>query len=293
MMTKVTVLLLIFLAAIWGSSFIFMRASVESFGPVGLIALRIIVAALCMFVFLLKRRRFLEFVKHWRILLIVGLLNSAIPFLFLAYASLNLTGGTVSILNAMTPVFTAWITHIWLHDKMTKLQFFGMFLSITGLVFLAWDKVSLNLASWLPILSGVSAAISYGIATNLAKRYLADVSIMTSTSGSLFFSGIFMSLLLIPFMPDVHNIPSIQWIYGIALGSLCTALAYIIYFNLIKSIGPMKTASVTFLIPIFSFIWGYLLLGERVTLRMWIATAIILCGMCLVMGLIKKRSPKL
>ncbi len=288
-MTNINTLLLVFLAAIWGSSFIFMRASVESFGPIGLIAVRIIVAALCMLVFLLKKRRFVEFLNNWRILLIVGLLNSAIPFMFLAYASLNLTGGTVSILNAMTPVFTAWITHIWLHDKMTKLQFFGMFLSITGLVFLAWDKVSLDLASWLPILAGVSAAISYGFATNLTKKYLANVSIMTATSGSLLFAALFMSILLIPNMPDLQNISSLNWVYALVLGSLCTALAYIIYFNLVKAIGPMKTASVTFLIPIFSFTWGYLLLGEKVTIRMWIATVIILCGMSLVMGFIKQR----
>lgn len=288
-MMKINALLLIFLAAIWGSSFIFMRASVESFGPIGLIGVRIIVAALCMLVFLLKRRRLVEFLNNWRILLIVGVLNSAIPFMFLAYASLNLTGGTVSILNAMTPVFTAFITHIWLHDKLSRLQFFGMLLSISGLVFLAWDKVSLNLASWLPILSGVSAAVSYGIASNLAKKYLSEVSVMTATSGSLFFAAIFMSILLIFNMPDFHKISSLNWIYAIILGSLCTAVAYIMYFKLVKTIGPMKTASVTFLIPIFSFIWGYLLLGEKVTMRMWIATFIILCGMSLVMGLIKKR----
>ncbi len=289
-MTNINALLLIFLAAIWGSSFIFMRASVEAFEPIGLIAVRVVVAALCMLIFLFKKRRFTEFLQHWRILLIVGLLNSAIPFMFLAYASLNLTGGTVSILNAMTPIFTAWITHIWLHDKLTKFQFLGIFLSFTGLVYLASDKVSLDIASWLPILAGVSAAISYGIATNLTKKYLANVSVMTATSGSLLFAALFMSILLIPNMPDLHNISSLDWIYALILGSLCTALAYIIYFNLVKAIGPMKTASVTFLIPIFSFIWGYLLLGEKVTIRMWVATVIILCGMSLVIGLIKKKN---
>ena len=289
-MINISALLLILLAAIWGSSFIFMRASVESFGPIGLIAIRIIVAALCMLIFLFKKRRFTEFLQHWQILLIVGLLNSAIPFTFLAYASLNLTGGTVSILNAMTPIFSAWIAHIWLHDKLTKLQFLGLFMSITGLVYLAWDKVSLDFESWLPILAGVSAAFSYGISNNLTKKYLANVSVMTASSGSLLFAALFMSILLIPNMPNLHNISSLDWIYALILGSLCTAVAYIIYFNLVKAIGPMKTASVTFLIPIFSFIWGYLLLGEKVTMRMWIATVIILCGMSLVIGLIKKKN---
>ncbi len=191
----------------------------------------------------------------------------------------------------MTSVFTAWITHIWLHDKMTKIQFLGLFLSISGLIYLALDKVSIDITSWLAILSGVSAAFSYGIATNLTKKYLANVSIITAASRSLLFAALFMSILLIPNMPDLHNISSLDWIYAVILGSLCRALAYIIYFNLVKAIGPMKTASVTFLIPIFSFIWGYLLLGEKVTTRMWIATVIILFGMSLVMSIIRKKRP--
>jgi len=89
-------LLLIALAAIWGSSFIFMRATADVFGPIALIAVRVSVAALSLSLFFIRKERRQELITHWRTLLFVGLTNSAIPFCFLAYASLTLTGGTVS-----------------------------------------------------------------------------------------------------------------------------------------------------------------------------------------------------
>lgn len=281
-------LLLILLAAIWGSSFVFMRATADVFGPIVLIAIRISVAALFLLVFLLQKKRRQEFLNHWKILFLVGSMNSAIPFSLLAYASLHLSGGTVSILNATTPVFTALIAHFWLKNFMTKLQFFGMAISISGLVFLVWDKVSWSIGSWLPLLAGVAAGLLYGIASTTTKKYLSDVSVMTSTAGSLFFSAILIIFVSLFFLPDFNNIHSIDWLYAITLGILCTAIAFIIYFKLVKNIGPATTASVTFLIPIFAFLWGYILLDELVTIRMWIATGIILLGMGFVTGLIKK-----
>jgi len=280
-------LLLILLAAIWGSSFIFMRASVDAFGPIALIAVRSGVAALCLLPFLLMQKRRQEFIKHWKNLAWIGVISSALPFCFLAYASIELTGGTVSIINAMTPIFTAWIAHLWLKDKMTKLQFLGLLISIIGLSILVWDKVSWDLKTWWPILAGVMATLCYGMASNSMKRYLYEVSTMTKTAGSLFFAALFMFLLLPLFMPDFSTISNVDWMYGITLGVLCTAIAYGFLFTLIKNIGPMRASSVTFIIPVFSFIWGYLLLGEVVTSRMWGAIAIILLGMALVLKILQ------
>ncbi len=282
-------LLLIVLAAIWGSSFIFMRASVDAFGPIALIAIRISVAALFLFLFLMKPSCRQEFFQNWKTLLIVGLTNSAIPFSFLAYASLTLTGGTVSILNAMTPVFTAWIAHIWLKTQLTKYQYLGMLISLLGLIFLVSDKVDISIQSWLPVLAGISATICYGISSTTTKKYLSNISIMTSTAGSLFFSALLLLVLSLFFLPDFNKISSTDWLYAIILGVLCTAIAFIIFFKLVRNIGPSKTASVSFLIPIFAFLWGYLLLDEVVTTKMWVATGIILLGMVLLMEFIHKK----
>jgi len=285
-------LLLILLAAIWGSSFVFMRATADVFGPIALIAIRISIAALFLLAFLLQKKQRKEFFDHWKILFLVGSINSAIPFSLLAYASLHLSSGTVSILNAITPVFTALIAHFWLKNIMTKLQFFGMAISISGLLFLVWDKISWSIDSWFPLLTGVSAGLLYGIASTTTKKYLSDVSVMTSTAGSLLFSAILIIIVSLFFLPDFNNIHSIDWFYAITLGILCTAIAFIIYFKLVKNIGPATTASVTFLIPIFAFLWGYILLDELVTTRMWIATGIILLGMGFVTRLIKPPEPE-
>lgn len=243
--------------------------------------------------FLFTQGRRQEFLKHWRTLAWVGVISSAIPFVFLAYASIYLTAGTVSILNAMTPIFAAWIAHIWLKDTMTKLQFLSLIISIAGLTILVWDKVSWEFQSWLPILSGVVAALFYGFATNGTKRYLSDVSTMTKTAGSLFFATLFMLLLAPFFLPNFEAISTKDWFYAIILGVICTAFAYAIFFRLLQNIGPARVASVTFIIPIFSFLFGYLLLGEVVTARMWGAIAIILLGMGFVLRLIHFDNKKI
>ncbi|HIP93706.1 MAG TPA: DMT family transporter [Leucothrix sp.] len=279
-------LLLILLAAIWGSSFIFMRATADVFGPTALIAVRSGVAALCVLPFLLMKKQRKEFIEHWQKLAIIGVISSALPFCMLAYASVYLTAGTVSILNAMTPVFTAWIAHLWLNDKMTKLQFIGLLISIVGLSILVWDKVSWDIKTWWPVLAGVTATLLYGIATNSMKHYLSDVSTLSKTAGGLFFAALFMLFWLPFFLPDFTQISGLHWFYAIILGVLCTAFAYAVFFILIKNIGPSRAASVTFLIPIFSFLWGYLLLDEIVTNRMWGATGVILLGMSLVLRIL-------
>ena len=285
-------LLLILLASIWGSSFIFMRATAEVFGPIALIAVRIVIAGLCLIFFLLEKERKQEFIENWKTLAWIGIISSAIPFCFLAYASISLTAGTVSILNAMTPIFTAWVAHIWLKDTMTKVQFLGLAISILGLTVLVWDKVSWDNKTWWPTLAGIMAALLYGVASNSMKKDLSHVSTLTKTAGSLFFAALFMLMLLPFFLPDFSRITTTHWLYAIILGVVCTAFAYFIFFRLINNIGPARSASVTFIIPIFSFLFGYLLLGEIVTLRMWGAITIILFGMSLVLGIIHFNQQK-
>ncbi|MCK5895442.1 MAG: DMT family transporter [Cocleimonas sp.] len=280
-------LLLLLLAAIWGSSFIFMRATVADFGPIVLIALRISVAALCLLGFLFVKQRIHEFIRHWKRLFIIGLLNSALPFCFLAYASLSLNAGVLSIINALTPVFTAFIAHIWLKDKMNTMQLLGMIIALLGIVYLVWNKMSWESTSWLPVASAIMTTIAYGISANSTKKYLNGVSSITATAGTLLFAALFMLVLAFFFLPDFSIIPTLSWVYALILGVFCTAFAYLIFYRLIQNIGPSKAVTVTFIIPIFSFLWAYLLLGEVVTVRMWIATVIILLGTGLVTGVIR------
>ncbi len=291
-MKPLDTLLLIILAAIWGSSFMFMRATAESFGPIALITVRVGVAALFLSVFLLTQSRRKEFIDNWFNLAWIGVINSALPFVLFAYASLSLSGGNVSLLNAITPVLTTLIAHIWLKDRMTPWQFLGLGISILGLLLLVWDKLEIGSPSLLPVLAGITAPLFYGFASNGTKKYLSGVTPLTATSGSLFFATLFMLLLLPFFMPDFSKISNTDWLYALILGLVCTALAYLIFFRLILNIGPSRAVSVTFLIPIFAFLWGYLILDEVVTTKMWFATAVILVGMSLVLRLVCTKQHK-
>lgn len=275
------------LAAIWGSSFIFMRATAADFGPIFLIALRVGGAAICLVGFLFIKRRLKEFRENWKMLSVVGLFHSAFPFTLLAYSSVYLNAGIIAIINAMTPIFTACIAHFWLKDKMNKTQFIGLIISISGTVFLVWDKLSLALDTWWPVLASVGATLFYGIGITTTKKYLSHVSSMTATAGSMLFAGLFMTGLSLFFVPDFRTITPLDWLYAAILAIACTAFAYVIFFRLIQNIGSTRSASVTFLVPIFALIWAYFLLGETVTLRMLIAVSIILFGTGLVTGLVK------
>ncbi len=284
-------LLLIVLAAIWGSSFMFMRATVDAFGPIALITVRVGVAALFLSLFLLQLKRRKEFLAHWQHLAWIGVINSALPFVLFSYASISLTGGNVSLLNTMTPVFTAIIAHYWLKDKMSSPQIMGLIICIIGLIILVWDKLDITgSSSLLAILAGICAPLFYGFASNSTKKYLSDVSPLTATAGSLLFATLFMLLFLPFFMPEISHISHRDWAYAIILGLVCTAIAYLIFFKLIHDIGPSRAVSVTFLIPIFAFIWGYLVLDEVVTPKMWGATVIIIIGMSYVLKLIGPKN---
>jgi drug/metabolite transporter (DMT)-like permease len=280
-------LALVLLAAIWGSSFIFMRATAGDFGPVFLITIRSGVAALCLVGVFLATRFWQEFKGSWSTLAWIGILNSALPFTLLAFASLELNAGLVAIINATTPLHTALIAHFWLKDRMSLLQFSGLMIAISGIVVLFWDKLLFDIESWWPVLAGLGATLSYGIAINATKKNLKSISPMAATAGSMLFAGLAMALIGLFHIPDFANITALDWSYAVTLGIVCTALAYVIFFRLIQSIGSTSSASVTFLVPIFAFIWAHLLLGETLNIRMILATAIILFGTALVTKIIR------
>src|SRR5262245_14810911 len=134
--------LLLLLAAIWGASFLLMRISVPAFGPIALIFARIVVATVCLFPLLLLRESPGQLRTFWRQLAIVGLLNSALPFTLLAYATLSLTAGFTSLLNAATPLMTALLGMIFWKQRLLRAQWIGLFVGLIGVSTLCWGKLS-------------------------------------------------------------------------------------------------------------------------------------------------------
>ncbi|WYX28627.1 DMT family transporter [Achromobacter denitrificans] len=281
---------LLLLAAVWGGSFLFMRVAVADFGPVALIELRVGLAALFLLPAALWRGKLPLIARHWKALLMVGVLNAAVPFLLYAYAAQSLGAGFLSVANAVTPVWGAVIGWLWLKDRLAWTRSLGLMIGVVGIVVLVWDKLNFDDGGTGPaVLAAVSAPIFYGIAANWTKRFLSGVDALANATGSMIGASLVLLPLAISFWPDTPASPQ-AWIATILLAVVCTGAAYIVFFRLIANVGPTGAVSVTFLVPIFGVVWGAWFLDERITSSIAAGAAIILVGTALALGLLKRRA---
>ncbi|MDC8784445.1 DMT family transporter [Roseateles koreensis] len=279
---------LIVLAAIWGASFLFMRLGVHDFGPVAMAAVRMGIASAALLPLLALRQGMGELRQAWLPLMVIGLLNSAIPFALFSYAALAITAGLSSILNATTPLWGALIAWAWLRQGLSGLRALGLLLGFAGVLFLAWDKASFKPGgSGWALAACLAATFCYGLAANFSKKYTVHIKPLTVATGSQVFGALILAGPAVYLWPA--TLPSLQaWVGVTALGVLCSALAYLLYFRLMSRIGPTNTIAVTFLIPVFAVLWAYLFLGELFTLQMALGCAVVLLGTALALGLIRR-----
>ena len=280
---------LILLAAMWGASFLFLRVSVPEFGAVPMMAARVLLAGLVLLplVFLKKRQQVLK--DNWKVIGVVGIINSAIPFSLIAYSTLYVTAGFASVLNAATPMFASLIAFLWIGHRLNRLAVFGLFIGVLGVVLLVWDKLDFSQSqSVLAIAAGLGGTLFYGIAANYSKQKLVGIDSLSIAAGSLIAAGVFLLPFSIIWWPE--TMPSnTGWINLIVLALACTAYAQLIYFKLIESAGATNATTVTFLIPIFGLLWGYLFLHEALEINTLVATVVILLGTSFTTGLIGPR----
>lgn len=276
------------LAALWGASFLFMRIAADDFGPVVLIALRVLIAALFLMPILTFSASAIRSLRqNWKAVFVVGVLNSALPFTLLAFASLHLTAGFTSIINATAPLWGAVIAWAWLGDKLTKMRVLGLMIGFVGVVILLWDKMNLSwTASGLAIPAGLLAATFYGVSASYTKKFLSDAEPLATATGSQLGAALLMLPALFAYWPK-HPIPTESWISVVILGVASTGMAYILFFRLIKNVGPANAISVTFLVPVFAVVWGGVFLSETLTTNMLIGCVVILLGTALATGLLR------
>ena len=277
------------LAAIWGASFLFTRLSLLGFGPVVTAALRVIIASAVLLPLMLMRGHRSDFALHWKKVLLVGVINSAIPFVCIAFALQSISIGQSSVLNATVPLFGALIAWAWLGDRPSGSRVVGLLIGFAGIALLAsenasFDTNTLGSTSAWGIAASLLACLCYGIAASYTRRFLGGVPSLVSATGSQLGASIFLLPFCVAYWPD--QAPSTQaWLAVTALGVLCTGTAYILYFRLIVNAGPARALTVTFAIPVFAIAYGVILLGEGVTHWMLGCAAVIVLGTSLSSGL--------
>ncbi len=270
----------LFLGAVWGASFLFTRIAAPEFGPFALVDVRLAIAAGVLLLPVIVRGELVHVRQHWVALLILGAINSAIPFTLFAYSTLYLTAGDASVLNATAPLFGGAIGGLILREKLPAGRIVGLIVGFLGVILLVWDKLALT-DNLLAIFAGLTAGLLYGISSHFSNRKLKGVPPLTVSMGSLFFAA----LLLMPFAMArwPAALPSSQsWLAALALGVFCSAIAYLLFFRLLRNVGPTRAMTVAYLIPAFGILWGFLVLGEPVSLSTLAGGIVIVAGTMLV-----------
>ena len=277
-------ILLIILSAIWGGSFIFMRILAPVLGPIATADLRLLIAGAVLTLFFWWQDYDLQWKKNWKRYLIIGLLNSGFSFLLFSFAALYIPASVSVILNALTPVFGALSAVIWLGEKMSFKLIAGIILGITGVAIIR-SGASFSLTSMTSLAMGatVLATMFYSAGGVYVKLKAHDIAPPAIAAGSQLLVGLlFLPLIIIS--PIRSTITVKIAVLTVAFSLLCSAIAYLIYYRLLKNLGPVKTTTVTFLIPIFGFIWGAIFLEESVTFAMICGGLIVLSGTYFVTG---------
>ncbi len=259
-----------------------MRIGTAAFGPVATAGLRVGIAAVFLLPLLLMRGHAATLRQHWKLVFLVGLTNSAMPFVCFTFALQSITVGLSSMLNATVPLFGAAIAWAWLKDRPSSSRMVGLVIGFVGVGMLAWDKASFRpdasgLSSGWGVLACLFACLCYGLSASFTKRYMTGLPSLVSSTGSQVGAALALAPLTWWFWP-AKPVPVAAWGAVVALGVVCTGLAYILFFRLIERAGPAKALSVTFAIPVFAILYGVVLLGEVVT--PWMLG----CGVVIVVG---------
>jgi drug/metabolite transporter (DMT)-like permease len=286
------------LAALWGSSFLFMRLGAAEFGPVPTAGLRVALAALFLLPVFLVKGVWADFVRRARPILLVGLLNSGIPFALFAFAVMHISTGLTSILNATVPLSGALVAWLWLKDRPGGSRMLGLLIGFAGVSLLVAGKSGFGATgvaapgstslSLLAMGACLLATLCYGLAASFTKRYLTGAHPLATATGSQIGAALGLALPTLWLWPAQPATAS-AWGALAAVALLCTSVAYILFFRIIEQAGPSRALTVTFLVPVFALGYGAVFLGEQITPWMVGCGVVIVGGTALSTGLVRLR----
>lgn len=272
-MRPVDTLHLLVLAAIWGASFLFMRIIAPQIGTIPTAFFRVSIAATGLLVILAMMRVNWDFQGKFKTVLLLGVINSGIPATLYSVAAQVLPAGYSAIFNATTPLMGVLIGGLFFSERLTPSKIAGVCLGLFGVGILTRaGPVAFDMALLVGALACLLATTCYGFAGFLARRWLDQRGGLDSRLAALG-SMLGATLFLLPlFAWSAISHPPASWggwhvwLSLLGLGLACTAFAYILYFRLLTSIGPVKSMTVTFMIPPFGVLWGALLLDEPLSM---------------------------
>jgi drug/metabolite transporter (DMT)-like permease len=280
-MNFATITQLLLLGMIWGSSFLFQRITVPVLGVAVTAVGRIVLAALVLAAVLAATRRRLRWHEHWRSYLLIGLIGSGFPFLLFAFAAHSLPAGYSAVLNATVPLFTVLIG--WAAgSRPSTSKLLGVVVGIFGVVTLVrFGAVQLNWMTLAAFAGTLLASVFYAFNARTVKARFAHVDPLVVAAGA----QVGAALPLLPWVAvsPPTQAPTIAALLSlIALGLVCTGLAYALFYRLIRDAGSERAVTVTFIVPVFALIWGAMFLGEAITWSSALGCGLVLFAVALI-----------
>lgn len=282
--------ILLVLAAIWGGAFLFIGVAVRHVPPLTYVWLRVTIAAAAMWIYVKARGVDVGLPRQvWGAILLLAVLNNALPFALFGWGQTHIASGLASILNATTPIWGVVVAHFFTHDeRMSPRKAVGVLLGFGGVATMVGPSLLSNLgSSALAQLACVTASLSYALAAVWARRFKRiGVSPLSVTTGQLTAGALIMlPLAMIVDRPWTHAFPPLSaWAAITALALFCTALGYVLYFRLIDHAGATNALLVTLLVPPVAILLGSLFLGEQLAPQDFLGLALIAFGLAAIDG---------
>ena len=282
--------ILILLAVIWGGAFMFIGVAVKHVHPLTYVWLRLTIAAAGMWVALKLSGGKLGLPREvWGSILLLALLNNALPFTLFGWGQTHIASGLASILNATTPIWGVIVAHVFTQDeRFTPRKIAGILLGFGGVATMIGPALLANLGTdGLAQLACISASLSYALAAVWARRFRKmGLSPMSVTTGQLTAGALMMlPVAFVIDQPWTQPMPPLSaWGAIVSLALLCTAFGYVLYFRLIDRAGATNALLVTLLVPPVAILLGSLFLGETLAPQDFIGLAFIALGLAAIDG---------
>ena len=282
--------ILLVLAAIWGGAFLFIGIAVRHVPPLTYVWLRLSIAAVAMWIYVKARAVPVGLPRSvWGAIILLAVLNNALPFALFGWGQTHIASGLASILNATTPIWGVVVAHFLTHDeRMSLRKIFGVLLGFAGVAIMIGPSLLRNLgSSTLAQLACVTASLSYALAAVWARRFKRiGVSPLSVTTGQLTAGALIMfPVSMIVDHPWARAFPPLSaWAAISALALFCTALGYVLYFRLIDHAGATNALLVTLLVPPVAIVLGGLFLGEQLAPQDFFGLGLIAFGLAAIDG---------
>jgi len=283
---------LLFLGAVWGAAFLFLRIAAPEIGPAWAAEIRLAVGAVVLLAIAgpamlrILRGRVTTF-------LIVGALFSAVPGTLIAVATVTLPAGFTALLNAATPLFTAIIAVAFMGQRISARVAAGLAVGAVAVVVLVgWSPLEPGLTTLLAVAAGLGAPLSYAIAGNFARARLADIEPLEVATGMVT-AGALVALPVALLSGAPHGLALDGAVSLLAVGVLSTAIAWPIFFRVLRHTTPTAASTATFIVPAFAIAWGSIVLAEPVGVGLLVGFGLILVSLVLVLGITPPKRPSL